>query len=483
MKRSNNDDDIVIITTKNTEKTMHSYLKNQDPKTTDMTKEWFYTIYDSYYQKMNTNDDKMIENLFNEKYTVKEEIIADSFITSTKFNVFKKEENNQNLFMKNIPLPIINNDYFDLSFRNEDIINEVFNEITIGYFLNQLNCIHFNTIIDWFILYRKYDITQIKSILDLQYLDENDKIELNDLIKNNNKIYTYTAHQIIISEKADFILCEYLYQYPYINTLRSILFQIYYTLELAWNEFGYTHNDLHDRNIMLKHCINNNNNNTSTNLIYNRKEYNNNQSYSIPKSDTNNYIVKIIDYGRNRIHLNKNKNSNIDNVLFTTTTTTTTNNNERIIMPNGWEDFGYPKDKPNRQMDINVLIFSLLTTLKPLYWEKLDRDDKEGLNSFYDMCNTVIDFKKINNIMDNVRRMIPTDVLYIGLGNYSIKAFHIHNEIDEITINSRNIRNLKHTLQYLQTPGIFLYKYTDNGSNASTILNHPFLSYYLINKL
>lgn len=151
---------------------------------------------------------------------------------------------------------------------------EIYNEIRVGFFLNELRYAydtvltrHFMTIVDWF-------------VSDINLYPEKGGVG---------------PYQYIVSERLNASFLDYLTRYPDMATLKCLLFCIAQALEAAWATHRYIHYDLHCDNVMLKEST------TDKNYVYTRPY--SNKTYRLPRQNVHNMVVKILDYGRNRMKI------------------------------------------------------------------------------------------------------------------------------------------------------------------------------------
>lgn len=303
-----------------------------------------------------------MHNLFNQRYTVTKDIAlrSDSATQPDLYHIESKSDYYRNilyqrsdLFMKAVPLiqdaracnprdadSVANG---DCDYKDNDDLGEIYNEIIIAYFLNELRygytqvlSLHFMTIVDWFVALRQ---------------------SVNDSVPEEPFFY-----QMIVSERLDTSVFDYLellkprvQPHQITSTVRAILFQVLHALETAWHTNRYTHNDLHLKNVMLQRI-------PPESPLYGRdflyRRLDSPEWCRVPSVDLDNYIVKIIDFGRNRLFVPSTPGHiNVDGERRHV--------HDRLICTKGWDHVGYPCDQPNRFIDVRLLLRGLYTKDMP----------------------------------------------------------------------------------------------------------------------
>jgi serine/threonine protein kinase len=338
----------------------------------------------------------------------------------------------EDLFMKLVPLTDLN-DYS---------LEEIYNEVKIAYFLNELVygytgvlSLHFMTIVDWFTVPR--------------------------IISLNGGMVSY--HQAIISEKIDILLEDYLYANPSIEVLRIVLFQLFHALETAWCTNQYTHNDLHLGNLMLK-IITPDSPLFGKDFLYRRLS--NPYWYRLPSSVMNNKLLKIIDFGRNRCWVPKEEHH------LSIKIPGRHNHNRLIYLPH-MRALGNLKESANRRIDIICPLLHILA-LNSGYWNNMGGDE---LDSFYDLCEKAISWETIN---ENVALFVDDDIGFdkkeIERQNGCIREFDAVNR--RVTV--RNYKDCPWIHSYMKQPKVYIYAYAEMDFPLQKVLDHPFLAHFMI---
>jgi hypothetical protein len=335
------------------------------------------------------------------------------------------------LFLKVVPISGI----------HPEALREVYNEIIAGYFLqelvyaySQVLSLHFMNIIDWFPAVRTAIVPE----------------------EGPNQFY----HQVIVSERLDHSLGDYLEKNPSIGVLRATLFQLYHALETAWHTNQYTHNDLHLKNVMVQ-VVPAESPLFAKDFLYRRLS--SPLWFRVPKEDLHNHLVKLIDFGRNRLLVASEPNHiQVHN--------DSRHVHDRLLCLRGYEYVGYPCDEPNRQIDLLVTLLNILH-LPRAYWEAQGR---EASQPFFTMCETLIDFFELNDLVraraadssafPNLRAWLRFSDEYAGLGGGGIQAHNFH--------------RCSRIYDFLREPGVFIYRLTGAGATASDLLDDPFFEPY-----
>jgi hypothetical protein len=182
------------------------------------------------------------------------------------------------LFMKVTPLYEL--EHGGYRYKRSRDLQEIYNEIVAAYFLgellygySQVLSLHFMAIVDWFPALKKEVVTGEGETQDL-------------------------LHQIVVIERLDQTLDDYLTENPTIEVLRAVLFQIFHAMETAWHTHGYIHQDLHSGNVMLQRMPQDSPL-FEKDFLYRRLS--SPHWYRVGKDALRNNLVKIIDFGRNRL--------------------------------------------------------------------------------------------------------------------------------------------------------------------------------------
>ncbi len=230
--------------------------------------------------------------LFSSRYAVVERKTGDEG-TSTNPELYDIRElsdyfryllyGRDDLFMKVVPLYEYRKRHGKkprAEYKEDWELQEIYNEIVAGYFLSELVygysevlSLNFMTIVDWFPAPKK------------------------DVVPGNDRAQLL-YHQIVVSERIDQPLVDYLMDNPSIDVLRAVLFQIFHALEIAWHTHGYIHQDLHTGNLMLQR-IGPDSPLFEKDFLYRRLS--SPYWYRVGRDGLRNNLLKIIDFGRNRL--------------------------------------------------------------------------------------------------------------------------------------------------------------------------------------
>lgn len=300
------------------------------------------------------------------------------------------------LFDKSIPKQI---GFYDKQYR----LDEIYNDIRIGYFLNELIygyehvlCIHFPIVIDWF------PIPRDSIIPKEDYVPE--------------KTFKY-CHQGVIMEKCDETLESFLSEYHDLNTVRMITFEVLISLELTYHTHRFSHCDLNLTNIMMKNMNYKNSPLKGKDLVYKRILYHSkpikSKWYVIPFKDTKGHIVKIIDFGRSTIQAPSHREHIYDDTiqikenpqkhtgsLKTTFNTTKTNKHlhDKEIRYQG-------RDKKNVEYDSVMFLFELRNHLQRIM-------DEREYQVFHKFVKEVFRYESKS---DPLIKQTHTDIEYITI--------------------------------------------------------------------
>lgn len=258
-------------------------------------------------------------------------------------------------------------------------MGEIASEIRVGFFLSELTTAysvvvtrHFMELLDWFVI------------------DAN-------LYPQKKGIGPY---QYIISEMLDVSFSVHIVKnHPDMITLKCTLWGIMHALESAWATHRYLHYDLHYENIMLKDVTKESplrNKNYLYTRVYSDK------TYRLPRDGLHNTIVKILDYGRNRMqvpskrpyesdilgHIERSTDGYVDPYKH---------RHDALIVYSA-EKFGAGLPN-NRTWDVRRLMWNLVTEFPVSYWEALKKESPVDYNSLVEQMELVFDMNKIADLM------------------------------------------------------------------------------------
>lgn len=386
---------------------------------------------------------------FPERYTVTNKVekrsqsatkpvLYDMRSTSDYFHHLLYERDD--LFMKIVPL------HFVRAQSEEDVaiaLAEIYTEIVVAYFLNELVygysqvlSLHFMTIVDWFPTQR------IAMTPEEQALDE------------------HHYHQIIVSEKLDESLRDYLLVHRSGAALRASLFQMFHALETAWHTNGYTHNDLHLGNIMVK-WLGEGTPLHNKDFLYRRLTHD--HWFRLRREDLNNSMVKLIDFGRNRLFV-ASKPSHIDEAGGEHRHV-----HDQLICAPGFAHAGYACEAPNREIDVVLPLVSLLMLPRD-YWDALGEQESRA---FFALCELHLDFAELNRLVSAY--YWGDTVVYAGISREDVeREFHSAGN----RIKASNLHRCPTIYEFMRQTGVFIYRRWVNGSVASDVLNDPYFNAY-----
>jgi hypothetical protein len=354
------------------------------------------------------------------------------------------------LFMKVVPLWEVGYQTGENQLLDDEDLSEIYNEVIVGYFLNELVygysgvlSIHFMKIVDWFIA--------TKSVLGGKD--------------------TSLPYQMIITNKMDITVGAYLSKRASLDTIRGIVFQVFHALEIAWYTNIYVHNDLHLKNVMLG-AIPEGSPLRDRHFLYRRLV--DNRWYKVDRSVIGNMLLNIIDFGRNRMAVPTTKKHVDEDGEHI-------HHHEGLTYAKGMDEYGYPPDRANRHIDVKLFLLTLLVGLKG-----------DEFTPFYDLCDRVIDFTKINHLVKNT---------YKGqfLGGSHINYDKLEHQWKQVggKVTAKNYSQCDEVHRFLRVTGdydkdgnlqkgVFIYRMDEEGVIAATptdVLNDPFFDEYKLDIL
>lgn len=264
-------------------------------------------------------------------------------------------------------------------------IQQIYNEIQIAFFLNELIygyshvlSIHFMVIVDWFQATRAA-IGLFKSPFHSP-LDS-------------------LTNQVTIVEFAHTQIKDFMRQQPTLASLRAITFQVFHALETARITNEFVHYDLHLGNVLLKRTDYADSPFNSRNLLYKRHGYPN--WYRLPYEDLGGHIVKIIDFGFSRLYAP----STTSHKVFDRATGEARHLHSRPIGLN-WEVGEMNVDEPNWYADVRMFLIEMLTLPHLEVWQAMAKDEREP---FYAFTEDILDFGTINRLIDDAPEPIQDE--------------------------------------------------------------------------
>lgn len=263
--------------------------------------------------------------------------------------------------------------YYEYRYRREDgdsMLGEIYNEVRAGFFLNELLYAyeripthHFMQIIDWF-------------VSDTNLYPE----------KRGHGPYQY-----FVAEKLDYNMEGFLLSRPdKMLTLRCTLFCVAQALEAAWTTHKYLHYDLHCNNVMLKNVANGA---ECYNKDYMYTRPLSNIVYRLPKKGLHNSLVKIIDFGRNRMSIPSVPRDKRDLHEHIENNANPTHVHDKTLSFVA-EGLGIGSEN-NRIWDIRRLLWSIVFDFPASYWTEL-RKDKVYYPKLLAQINKFVDIDAIN---------------------------------------------------------------------------------------
>jgi len=322
--------------------------------------------------------------------------------------------------------------------QEEDDFNkltEIYNEIIAAFFLNELVygysqvlSLHFMTIVDWFPVQR--------AIGDERHY-----------------------FQVIVSEKLDQGLVAYLDEHRGLEPLRAVLFQLFHALETAWTTHYYTHNDAHMGNLMmLRH--------TEESPLYERdflyRRLHDTHWYRISSEAMQGHMLKLIDFGRNRLYVPAQAEHTEPY------RGEQRHRHDRLVCTPGFEFAGYPCDAANRQIDVLLPLFGLLL-METRYWFAMPALERAQVFSF---CERHMDFKEMDRVVD-AYLWSHDEHLGVVRNQVDMEFARVHRRL-----TAANLRACPNICNLLRVPGLYLYRFREQGSTASDVLDDEFFAPY-----
>ncbi len=324
---------------------------------------------------------------------------------------------------------------------DDEEILQIYNEIKIAFFLNELVynyenvlSVHFMIMVDW------YQANRL-----------NMGIAVDPGMPNPlDTVY----NQVTISELADTDMHTYMMENASLDTLRVVLFQILHTLETAWHTHEFIHYDLHSNNIRLKLTDYAKSPFKDRDLLYKRRDELNDW-YVLPSESLGNHIVKIIDFGFSRLYGPRQPFDRLVNV----NSTNPPHLHDNLIGIDS-PSIGMSARRANRYTDVRMLFLSLFT-LPREYWDSLGDSDRR---TFYALASEVLDFGEMNRLIDE----LPF--------NNSIRRIRRYSANDRLT--PENLSQCGECITYLTKWNGYARGNFEGGFNltASDVLDKPFFA-------
>lgn len=262
--------------------------------------------------------------------------------------------------------------------RANENLREVYNEIRVGFFLNELRYAyekvmteHFMVIVDWFV--------------------------------SNTNLYPSIdgrgPFQYIVSERLDTTLYDYLViDHPDMLTLKCTLFCVAQALEAAWTTHRYIHFDLHFANIMIKK-VNKDSVFHGKDYLYTRA-YDDHQ-YRLPQKGHHNTLVKILDFGRNYMKIpgvpRGDDNTDLYDHIEVRKNDGSTIHRHDTLLVYRIEEFGIGMSA-NRTWDMRRIMWDLMTKWPVTYWRRLSKSDPEDFAHLVSEMGQFIDMYRLNEL-------------------------------------------------------------------------------------
>lgn len=384
----------------------------------------------------------MVVTKFNERYAVQNQLgrvetatAPELFSLTHTSDYFRHILDKQpGLFMKLVLLPD--------SPEDENGLREIYNEVIAAYFLNELVygytqvlSLHFMSVVDWFPTQRTDPF--------------------------GNKLF----YQVIVSERLEKNLVDYLYENPGLSPLRAVLFQYFHAMETVWYTNGGTHNDAHLGNLMMKPL-------TVESPLFDRdflyRRLNDARWYRVPARAIKNHLLKVIDFGRFRMQV-----PDSPNHKELSPGGISRHRHARQICAPGFDFVGYPCDAPNRQIDVLLPLLGLIK-MGSKYWMAMEAMERAAAYAF-------------------LGRMIPFDEMTASVDSFlwsnsdypNIDKKQVEVEFARAgrRMNVSKFRASPQIIELVRTPGFFTYRYRDSGTTVTDALNDEFFQEYRTNQV
>lgn len=347
------------------------------------------------------------------------------------------------LIVKAIPL-------LQKSIQRDDDLWEIYNEIRVGFFLNELLYAYpsvlsynFRQVVDWFILF--------------QPAETNPRHHL--------------PHQYIISEQVDLPLEQFLDENGHWQSLACVLFQVLHALETAWATNRFIHYDLHMGNVRLKK------NRAHTrfhekHFLY-RRVYDAGNAYLLERGWLGQHMVKLIDFGRSRMMVAQAEDyahSSPFDLIDHIRPGDGHHQHSRLLSVRQFEFMGNPYE--NRSIDVRALLWSLLVSMSPDYWRRVFPEEAHvERQHFIALCDRAIDFIELNRLL--LQQSQPWRDSVQQLLGYPLDSRRlIEREAELIRYEHRHYSE---TVSFLGL--MHVWTAYDNATSASVCLDEPFFDH------
>ncbi len=255
-----------------------------------------------------------------------------------------------------------------------------------------------------------------------------------------------------------------------IVALRAVLFQVFHALETAWATHRYTHNDLHDQNVMLRSFLLDNVDAPLRDQDFLYKRAGEPNWFRVPRAALHHRLVKLIDFGRNRLYRPSRPTAHTRLVL-SHEGGYAAHVHDKLLFSEGLEDFGVVRDEANRRLDVVRLLFAVLS-FGAAYWHAAgeQRVDRE---SFFALCEAMLDFGEINALV--------VAFLRGELAAEEIEQGRVREEYRLVKerVSPRNLHTCPAIRALLKQPRLFVFRVPRAGDvTASDALNHAFFDAY-----
>jgi hypothetical protein len=337
----------------------------------------------------------------------------------------------------------------------EETASQIAQEIKCGFFLNELNIgythvltPHFMQIVDWWCIKG--------SLLPGQTVKNVDIPEI--------------VWQFEVSEKLSHSIRTNVTASNGLEGLRHQLFQIFLSLEVAWLSNRYIHYDLYCRNVFLKNL-------GPSSALYNKnllyKRFNNDTEwYRLEASALSNRIVKILDYGLNRMYVPE---FGADIITGTGESVVVRHSHHKLLFVTGVESSGQIKEG-NRSYDVRTILMEILNFVRLAEFKQLKKE--RDYDAFCEMLDSVFRFDQLEQQLETV---VSEDVDEEFYKPYYRKKIMKH----FLTRSATSAKSLLEAVSLLDSKedftdwyqlyqSLIIFSTVDTGATATSCLNMRF---------
>jgi len=314
-------------------------------------------------------------------------------------------------------------------------LDQIYNEIKVAYFLNELLyaykhvlSIHFMVMVDWF---------------------QTSRSELGLYTQATHTLMDDHYSQFTVAEYAEDDIFEFMQNHPTMDALRGVIFHVLPPLETAWLTNEFIHYDMHTGNVMMKRTTGEDSPLSGRNLLY--KRHGHDEWYQLTDANLGGHIVKIIDFGFSRLYAPREP---AHKRLIDINQGVQRHIHDKVVGLE-WPDADISRDKPNRYADVRMFLLSILR-LSPSMWSAIPLEERLA---FYAFVEDVIDFRRMNQLIDNAPVNIRQE-----------RDAHSGGGV----LAPDNLLYCEDCFTYLTRFGGYARVFEGEGYTASQVLDHPF---------